>query len=293
MTQELAVTDLYWQAPDGLRLHALDYEAASPSRGLPVICLHGLTRNARDFDVVAPRIAALGRRVFAVDVRGRGWSDYDPNPANYQIETYAQDVMALLDVQGLSRANIIGTSMGGLIGLRMGAMRPSAIASLTLNDIGPELSPVGLGRIASYVGQSGPVRSWAEAADYARSINGVAFPAYETADWDRFARRLFREDAYGQPRLDYDPAIAKAFVPTDPPPPPIDPWPGFITITSERPTLLIRGGLSDLIDARLAAKMRQAAPAMVYAEVPDVGHAPMLDEPSAWSALEAFLSQVD
>lgn len=285
------MNDLFWPSADGLRLHAVDYPAPGPRA--PVICIHGLTRNARDFEALAPKIAASGRRTIAVDVRGRGGSDRDPVPANYHPGLYAMDIAALLDDQGIERAVFVGTSMGGLITVVLAALRPEAIAAAVLNDVGPELSPVGIARISSYVGQGGPVETWADAAAYIRSINAAAFPQASDAEWDAFARRTFREDESGRPVLDYDPAIAAAFRPDPdaPPAPPPDMWPLFRALTAGRPTLLVRGALSDLIDEAIAAKMREAAPGMAYAEVPNVGHAPMLTEPPAWAAIEALLAR--
>jgi pimeloyl-ACP methyl ester carboxylesterase len=286
------LSDLFWSSADGLRLHARDYAGGDDKT--PVICIHGLTRNSRDFEDLAPMIAATGRRVIAVDVRGRGQSARDPNPANYHPGTYATDIVTLMAQQGMARAVFIGTSMGGLITMVLAAFAPQVIAAAVLNDVGPELSPVGIARIGGYVGQGKPVETWADAAAYARTINASAFPDAPEAEWDRFARRTFREGEDGKPALDYDPDIALAFkVDPDAPPVPVpDMWPLFRALTTGRPTLLIRGELSDLVDEAIAAKMRQAAPDMAYAEVPRVGHAPMLTEPAAWSAIEAFLERL-
>jgi len=281
--------DLAWRSADGLTLHARDYPAAGGK--LAVICIHGLTRNSKDFEELAPRIQAMGRRVIAVDVRGRGQSDWDPNPMNYHAGTYVADVIGLMAHEVIAHAIFIGTSMGGLITMTLAAIAPQAIAAAVLNDIGPDLSPVGIARINSYVGQAHPVETWEDAAAYAKATNGAAFPDLPDEAWDAFARRVFREEG-GKPVLDYDPDIALAFKPPAgaPPPPMPDLWPLFDALTTNRPTLLVRGAASDLIDEAIAARMRQTAPQMAYAEVPRVGHAPMLTEPQAWSAIEAFLS---
>lgn len=282
----------FWDSADGLRLFARDYAGGGGPARPPVVCLHGLTRNSRDFEAVAPWIAARGRRVLALDVRGRGRSDRAPDPSSYQPAVYAADVLALFAQAGIARAVFVGTSMGGLIAMTLAAMNSGVVAGAVLNDVGPELSPVGLARIGGYVGQGtgqgAPVRSWDEAAEYARRTNVAAFPAYGPEDWSAFARRLFREDEEGRPVLDYDPAIAAPFraAPAGPAP---DLWPLFAGLAAGRPTLLVRGALSDLIDADIARRMRAAAPAMAYAEVPRVGHAPMLTEPEARAALAAFL----
>ena len=285
-------SDITWSSPDGLKLHARDYPGDAARA--PVICIHGLTRNAADFEDLAERIAANGRRVIAVDVRGRGLSDRDANPANYQPGTYATDILALLSHLKIERAVFIGTSMGGLITMVLAAFAPHVIAAAVLNDIGPELADAGIARISAYVGKARPVENWADAAAYAKEVNGQAFPDASDEDWAAFARRTFADGPDGKPVVAYDPNIALAFQtdPDAPPAPRPDMWPLFRALIADRPVLLIRGGLSDLLDETIAAKMRQAAPAMAYAEVPRVGHAPMLTEPQAWAAIESFLARV-
>jgi len=292
----MGFTDLTWTSADGLGLHARDYAPVGEITGLPVICIHGLTRNSRDFEDLAPLIAASGRRVLAVDVRGRGRSAHDPQPLNYHPGTYAADIGALLDATGIARAVFIGTSMGGLITLVLAAFRPEAIAAAVLNDVGPELSPVGLARIAAYAGGASRFETWAEAVDYARAINEAAFPAYGAADWDRFARRLF-DERNGGFVLACDPDIsapiraaaaqqkdgAQALAP--------DMYPLFRALTKDRPVLLVRGAISDLVDPPIVARMQAAAPDMAVVEVPGVGHAPMLTEPEAWAAIIQLLKR--
>jgi len=278
-----------WISADGLTLFARDYAGAGGPAKLTVVCIHGLTRNSRDFEEVAPWIAERGRRVLAVDVRGRGRSDRDPNPLNYVPAVYAGDVLALLAQAGIARALFVGTSMGGLITMALAGINPAVVAGAVLNDVGPELSPVGLGRIMTYVGRQGPIADWQGAAEFAASINAVAFPDHGPADWLAFARRIFREDEGGL-ALDYDPDITAPFKATHGAAAP-DLWPLFAGLATGRPLLLIRGGLSDLIDAEVAERMRAAAPRMGYAEVPSVGHAPMLTEPEAREALDRFLAE--
>jgi pimeloyl-ACP methyl ester carboxylesterase len=281
-----------WTSSDGLSLFARDYPGADGPARLPVIAIHGLTRNSADFDAIAPLIARGGRRVLALDVRGRGRSDRATDPMTYQPPVYANDVLALLEQAGLERAVFLGTSMGGLITMALAAMKTRVVAAAILNDIGPQVSPEGLARIAAYSGQPVETPTWAAAAAYARRINAVALPHYSDADWDAFARRTFREGTEGSPVLDYDPDIAapiraagaKALAPNL--------WPYFRRLARKRPTLLIRGATSDLLGADIAARMQKAAPDMVYAEVPGVGHAPMLDEPEARSAIFEFLRDI-
>ena len=281
-----------WKTADGLTLHARDYPAADGPAKLPILCLHGLTRNAADFEHLGPHIAAQGRRVLAVDFRGRGRSDWDPEPMRYLPATYAGDVLALLDQAGIARAGFIGTSLGGIVSMLLAAMRPTAVAGVTLNDVGATLNPEGLKRIGSYVGISSQVSSWAEAARYAAKINGAAFPHYGDAEWDAFGRRLFVQDASGAFSLAYDPDISVPFKALDPAAPPADLTPLFTAMATGRPTLLIRGQLSDLLDEGRAQAMRTIDPLMDYAEVPSVGHAPMLDEPEALAAIDGWLGKL-
>ena len=281
-----------WTSPDGLSLYARDYAPAPGETKLPVIAIHGLTRNSADFGVIAGLIAQNGRRVLAVDVRGRGLSDRAPDPMTYRPDVYARDMIALMEQTGIDKAVFLGTSMGGLITMALTAIKPQAVAAAVINDVGPEVAPEGLARIAAYTGRKVEIANWADAAAYARDINAVAFPDHGDADWDAFARRIFREDEDGRPVLNYDPDIsvpikaagAAALVP--------DLWPAFKTLTTGRPVLLVRGGASDLLSADIAGRMREAAPDMAYVEVPGIGHAPMLDEPEARAGILTFLAEV-
>lgn len=276
-----------WSSADGLTLHARDYAAAEGAARLPVICLHGLTRNARDFDVLAPWIAARQRRVLALDVRGRGLSDRDPAGA-YWLPTYADDVRLLAVSLGISRALFVGTSMGGLITMELAAVVPDLVAGAIINDVGPVLAVEGLARIGGYVGNAPAFAGWDEVAAYLRDQNGKALPHYEAADWQRMARRMFRESG-GVVVADYDPAIAAAFGTG---PLPADPWDRWHNLARDRPLLLLRGGLSDLLAAGDATRMVAEHPGSVLREVPDVGHAPMLDEREALVAIGEYLEMM-
>ena len=280
-----------WRSRDGLDLYARDYPAIGGERGLPMICLHGLTRNSKDFEDIAPVIAGLGRRVIAADVRGRGQSDRDPNPANYQPKIYTRDVIEMMAALGAPRAVFLGTSMGGIITMMMMAVRPSAVAAAILNDVGPAVAPEGIERILRYAGISVEIGNWDDAAAYVRRTNAVAFPEFGDEDWRRFAARTFREAASG-PELDYDPAI-KGMI--SKPPSRLARWligHLFRKLGRKRPVLMIRGQLSDVISTEIADRMQAMAPTMKRVEVPNVGHAPMLTEPEAVDAIEQFLRTV-
>ena len=283
--------DLTWQAKDGLALYARDYAASGAPARAPVICIHGLTRNSADFEEVAPWIAAQGRRVIAVDIRGRGRSARDPNPKHYNPMVYAGDVLRLMDEAHIPSAVFIGTSMGGIIIMTIALRRLRAIGSAVLNDVGPVISLAGLERIRGYVGKGRAVESWDDAAVYIKSINEVAFPANTMDDWHRFARRTFRDDN-GRPALNYDPQIAVSIQGAKLKSTSFMAKFLYKRLARNRPTLLIRGEISDIVDAAGAQYMRAAVPGLRYAEVPGVGHAPMLTEPAAQAALSTFLADV-
>ena len=276
-----------WVSDDGLTLHARDYAPAAETGLLPVICLHGLTRNARDFETLAPWIAARNRRVFAVDVRGRGQSARDPK-ASYWLPTYAEDVRQMAQTLGIGRAIFIGTSMGGLITMELAALAPALVAAAIVNDVGPVLAAEGLARIGAYVGNAPVFDSWEEADAYLQRQNEHALPHYRAEDWRAMAIRMFREEG-GRVAADYDPAIAAAFGTG---PLPADPWDRWHGLACGRPVLLLRGGLSDLLAAGDATRMVTEHATARLREIPNVGHAPMLDEPEALAAIGEFLGAV-
>jgi pimeloyl-ACP methyl ester carboxylesterase len=289
MSPQNSGKDLTWQSFDGLELFAREYGKPGPK--LPVICMHGVTRNSHDFEDLAPWIAGHGRHVIAVDFRGRGRSSWKGDPRRYAVRVYAEDIVRLLKTIGAPRALFVGTSMGGRVAMILAARHKALVGGAVLNDIGPHIGREGLKRIASYVGKPAPVRSWADAATYARQTNGHAFPSYEARDWEVFARRLFREDAAGVPALDYDPRIFRR-------------WPMWVLRLNEwldwrafkrlarcGELLLIRGETSGLLEPATAARMARLAPKMRLIEVPQVGHAPMLSEPEARAAIAAFLDR--
>lgn len=271
---------------DGLRLHYRDYPG--PVGKPPLLCLHGLTRNARDFADFAERYSP-DWRVIALDFRGRGASDYDPLPARYTPLTYAADVIRLLDELGIADAVFVGTSLGGLVTMVIAATAPQRIAASILNDVGPELNDVGLDRIMSYVGKDSRFRTWDEAAEAIAANLGNVPPAYTHEDWVKMAKRVCRED--GEAIIfDYDMAIALPFQ-TQGPAPKVDLWPIFKALAS-KPLLVVRGEISELLSADALQKMHEAAPDMQSVTVPGVGHAPMLDEPEAVAAIDKFLADL-
>jgi pimeloyl-ACP methyl ester carboxylesterase len=283
--------ELTYRGVGGLALYARDYAGAGGVARCPAICIHGLTRNSGDFEDVAPWIASRGRRVIVVDVRGRGKSEHDPDPSRYHPKVYAQDMLMLMDEAGISRAVFVGTSMGGIITMAIAAKRLRAISAAVLNDVGPMISTVGLNRIKGYVGKGKPVVTWDDAAEYIKGINESAFPNNTMEDWQRFARRTFRE-VNGKIELNYDPQIAASIQGAKIRPTSFLAKLLYKRLARNRPTMLVRGGISDLVGPEQAKYMREAAPSLRYVEVPNVGHAPMLTEPAARDALAAFLAEV-
>jgi pimeloyl-ACP methyl ester carboxylesterase len=279
--------DCYFTVRDGLRLHYRDYPGAAGKP--PLLCLHGLTRNARDWSDFAERYSP-GHRVIALDFRGRAGSDYDPIPARYMVPTYAGDVIEMLDQLGMPEAIFVGTSLGGLVTMAIAAMAPQRIRASILNDVGPDVDPAGIGRILSYVGKDVRFESWDAAADAIAANYGASFDRHTHEDWVKMAKRNCREDD-GEIRFDYDMAIAEPFR-TAGPTPQVDLWPFFAAL-GQKPLLVVRGAKSDLLTAETAARMRSVAPHMKLAVVPGVGHAPELNEPEAVAAIDEFLAELE
>jgi pimeloyl-ACP methyl ester carboxylesterase len=277
----------YRSACGRLDLFARDYRAAAQDAP-PILLMHGLTRNSADFEPLAAHLA--GRyRLIVPDQRGRGRSQYDPEPANYRPDVYAQDMLTLLDDLGLEQTALIGTSMGGLMAMILAAAAPQRVGPVVLNDVGPEIEAAGLARIAAYVGSNQPLADWDAAADACAAINGEAFPDFGPADWQAFARRTFRILPDGRVAAAYDPAIAgvSVVVPTGQP----DLWPLW-EMMGTRPVLLLRGALTDILAAATAERMQSSHQGpFVWQDVPGRGHAPLLDEPECLTAIDLFLAK--
>ena len=289
-------TDKYWRSGDGLRLHYRDYAGAGDDKRPPVVCLPGLTRNARDFAALAAHLASAqggGWRVLCPEMRGRGASEYAKDSATYTPFHYVQDLLALLDQLNIARIAIIGTSLGGLMAMILATMVPDRLAGVLLNDVGPVLEADGIAKIAGYVGTDTRYASWEAAAAGQKALFGAAFPGRGDASWMASVRRTMTQDTDGTIRFDYDPEIAAPFKASDGAPLP-DLWPMFEGLGAhEQPLLFLRGALSDLLSAETFAEMRRRLPHALAAVVADVGHPPALDEPEAAQAITAWLAQVD
>ncbi|MGD9659210.1 MAG: alpha/beta fold hydrolase [Methylocystis sp.] len=268
-------------AVDGLRLHALDYPAP-PGGGaalLPAVCLPGLARSADDFDCVARALQADGRRILALDYRGRGLSDWDPDWRRYDFDVEQGDIAAQLADAGVAQAVFIGTSRGGLHTMRIAARRPGMVRAAVLNDIGPKIEHAGLLRIKRYVGKLPPIPSMREAIALMRMTAGVDFSSVSAQEWDAYARLTFVEKD-GKVELRYDPELSHTLDSVEPDVAPEEYWEDFAAL-AEVPILAIRGANSDILSPEVFDEMARRAPRLERVLVEGQGHAPLLlDEPT-------------
>ncbi|WP_205478331.1 alpha/beta fold hydrolase [Sphingomonas arenae] len=280
--------DRFYNSVDGLRLHYRDY--AGPTDQPPILCLPGLTRNARDFEDVAARLAGEWR-VLCLEFRGRGLSEKDPDPKRYMPKTYAADVLKLLDQLGIATAVFFGTSLGGLVTMLLAYTDEERIAGALINDVGPEVDPAGIERIRTYVGKPVNWRSWAEAEAAMGDRLREVYPNWGEGDLQTFLRRTCRQEADGSIVLDYDMAIALPFSEANEGTQP-DLWP-LLDGLKGKPVTLLRGELSDLLAQDVAERtVRTLGDQAELVTVPGVGHAPTLDEPEAVAAIDRLLARV-
>ena len=289
MTEEQGWQDGYWQSEDGLKLHYRDYPGRDDRP--PILCIPGLTRNARDFEPVADAFAGEWR-VIVVNLRGRGDSDYAKDAGTYLPIFYARDIVALLDQLGLAKVVVVGTSLGGIVTSLIAIEHAERLAGVVLNDIGPVIEEGGLARIREYVGQGRSFPTWMHAARALRENMGEAYPDYEISEWLRLAKRLMAVGSGGRIAFDYDMRIAEPFsAEPDPDQPAFDMWPGFRALGG-RPVLLIRGELSDILSTGTFARMADEIEGLETLTVHRTGHAPTLDEPEAQHAIATLLGRV-
>lgn len=284
-------TGYRFKSQDGLNLYARDYPCKKPqgSACKTLICIPGLTRNSADFAALSEHLTDRFR-VIALDLRGRGKSDYDVNSENYHPGVYVQDVINLLDSLALDSVILIGTSLGGLVSIFLASLQPKRIAAAVINDIGPDIEKQGLDRIKKYVRNPPEVTTWEEAVLATRSAMAHEFPQLSDQDWEQFARRLFREDSNGTPTLDYDPMIS-VLLEQNQDSTPLDLWPVFSAIHN-LPLLVVRGELSDILSKHCVEKMNEINTGMRYAEIPNCGHAPLLTEPESLVSINQFLDSL-
>jgi len=290
---ENAPREVYYTSSDGLALFARDYgDRTSP--WLPVICLPGLTRTGRDFDALAVHLSThrhRPRRVVAFDYRGRGRSAWDKGRNGYNPATETNDILDGMAALGISRAVVVGTSRGGIIGMIMGMLRPAVVAGLVLNDVGPALEARGLARIKAYVGATPLPDDWHDAARIQKKLHGRAFPQWSDADWDYYARLTYG-DANGRPVSEYDPGLAEtlAGIDFDRPVPAL--WDEFRALKNV-PMLAIRGANSDLLSAETLVAMAAAHPGLETVVVDDEGHPPLLRDGRLLARISSFITGIE
>ena len=279
--------DSYWWSNDGLRLHYRDY-AGSADRPV-IVCMPGLTRNVRDFEVLAARLSPEWR-VITVDFRGRGESAYATDAMSYVPLTYVQDVERLLTDLRIDRFVAFGTSLGGIVTMLLAATGHAKLAGAVLNDVGPVIEAAGLDRIKGYVGKTSSWPTWIHAARALGETNAVVYPKYKLEDWLAMAKRLYRLTRGGRIVPDYDKNIAEPFrLPGGEAG--VDLWPALDAMR-DVPTLILRGALSDVLSDATAVAMKDRLRAADYVTVAGAGHAPTLDEPEAVAAINALLARV-
>lgn len=277
----------FWSSRDGLRLHCRDYPGRTDRP--PLLCLPGLTRNARDFAALADALAGEWR-LLCPDLRGRGDSAWAKDSASYNPLQYVEDVEALLEDAGIDRVVAVGTSLGGLMTAILSLKHPGLVAGAVLNDIGPVIEPAGLDRIRDYVGQGRSFPTWMHAARALEEVHGAANPAFGLDDWLAMAKRVMAVGQNGRIVFDYDMKIAEPFEQAEGGPAP-DMWPAFESLAG-RPLLCLRGALSDILSAETLAAMAARLTGAEVVTVERVGHAPTLDEPEARAAIARLLARI-
>lgn len=281
---------LFFSASDGLKLHARRFGPRGSAQPL-VVCLPGLTRNTEDFEALGADLAEAGYCTLAIDYRGRGLSDFDPDWRHYDIRIELDDVLTILAALGKAEASFIGTSRGGLIMAALAATRPQAIRAAVLNDIGPVIEGQGLARIRGYVGKMPLPRHATEGAAILKRLGGDQFTAFREADWLAAAARTWAFTDAGA-TLKYDPNLMRPLAEIDLDAPLPNYWPAFEAL-AHVPVLVIRGALSDLLSAETALEMTRRHPDCRLLDVPGQGHAPHLEGAAIFTAIRALLARVD
>ena len=273
-----------FRAQDGVQIYCRDYGQAVAGRPT-ILCLSGLARNSKDYHRVALRLESQGFHVITMDYRGRGQSEYCADPSRYSPTVYLEDIRHLLTLRNLHDIIILGTSLGGLLAMGMGAAMPGVLKAVILNDVGPDLKPDGLDRIIEYLSQRPEFSDWERAKAHIKSI----FPqvGYEREeDWDWLTRNSCRECEDGMIRYDWDPNIVLPMKIKTPLP---DLWALFRSL-NHVPVLSFRGGTSDILTEETFAHMQESHNNITCVTVPGVGHVPSLEEPVSVEALNEFLS---
>lgn len=259
------------------------YDWGDPANDRVVVCVHGVGRNGRDFDALAEALAPT-HRVLAVDMPGRGESEWLHDPNDYVFPTYLATLAALIARAGAERVDWVGTSMGGLLGITAAALPGGPVGRLVVNDVGPVIEPAALERIRGYFGLDPTFATYGEIAQYVRTVSAPFGPLTD-AQWDHLTRTNVRQRADGRWGLAYDPGIAVPFRTSAAAPP--DLWSLWDAIRC--PTLVLRGAESDLLSATTAAQMALRGPKARVLEFPGIGHAPMLFSADQIEPVASFL----
>jgi pimeloyl-ACP methyl ester carboxylesterase len=253
-------------------LHRIAYrEWGEASNPRVLVCVHGLTRCARDFDRLAAAMCDR-YRVICPDVAGRGDSGWLADPMLYQLPQYLSDMVTLIARLDVEKVDWVGTSMGGLIGMTLAALPDTPVRKLVINDAGPVVSKVSLERIAAYVGMAPVFPDIDTAEKYVRAVSAT-FGPHSDEEWRFLTEVVMRRNADGSLRLHYDPKLAEPFR-AQMPEKDLELWNLWDAIRG--PTLVLRGALSDLLTPETVAQMAQRGPKAKIVEIPGVGHAPTL-----------------
>lgn len=268
----------------GARVFTADWGDPLDPR-VPVLGLPGFARTVKDFAHVAEAIAP--RRLVSLDYRGRGRSDYETDPARYAPPVIVDDIRSVMTALGLHKVVAIGTSFGGVMAMGLAVVAPTTLAAVVLNDIGPDISDSGGHYLIDAMGRERRPATWKEAADEMHAILPTLSLRTEE-EWIAFAKTTYREEPDGTLRQDWDTKIVKPLA--EPESRNADLWALFSALTPV-PTLVFHGGRSIVLSAETATAMQLRHPALELVTLPDVGHAPTLDEPPARAALERFLAR--
>jgi len=278
----------YYQSGDGLKLYSRLY--GDDANKNVILCMHGLTRNSADFHNIALHLCER-YRVISVDQRGRGKSQWDPESSRYNPVTYVSDMWALLDSLSIDAVALVGTSLGGLMSMIMGATVPARVKGIVLNDIGPVIERKGLERIKKYVGKASQFDSWQDLADTNKTLHELAFPDFTDDDWMRFAKRTGIEGGDGKINMNYDPAISKPIEEDAASAIPPDLWHIFAMLAGKE-MLTVRGEISDILSQEVLTEMIEMHEGMETHIVPNEGHAPFMDDPDTLEAIDFWAKRV-
>lgn len=283
-----------WQSTNGLTLVGVDWPAptdAEPGSNITVLCLPGLSRNTRDFDDIAAFLQANGHRVIALDYRGRGRSEWDPDWANYTLPVEAVDIDRAIAELNLDSFAVLGTSRGGLHALAMVLRYPAdRMKAVIFNDIGPNIETDAIQRIADTLGKSMEHDTFESVATALKTNLSDQFPAFDEASWMKLAHQL-ASDKDGKVVLDYDPALANHLANLDHDAPPPDMWPLY-ALFADRAVLVVRGETSDLLTLETSERMLTEHPGAALVTVPGQGHVPVLWEEDIQQRIAAFLQDL-